>query len=778
MVYAAIGHYDMWSTQWIPFYALYLVKTIQEPRMRNAVLAGLFLVLSMLAEMIFGVFLALLTLILLAFVLGRRLRREAPEGVGLVQASGLLWRLATLGLVEAALYAPLLVPILREMRAGYELTGWGDALKVSVDLLGLVTPTALHPLGGDWVDTLEQTREGTARFSDVNTVFLGWTTLTLALVGAIAFRKKLAAWITGALVFCLFCLGPLLQINGRSLFDFDGLETSLPLPFIVLHYLPVIKANRVPNRFSAVLMLALAVLAGFGVAWLFGKIRGATTEGHPRPVKEATIRTVALAACCLLLAGLILFEHWSAPLPLTDARVPAVYEQLAADPEDYAVLQLPLGWRNSFGVLGDESTQTQYYQSLHHKRLLTGNISRNPPFKFDYFAQIPILESLITLETYGHVDAERREADQATAGELVSFYDIRYVAVAPGIPGRPPYVDTRDAALAYVEEVLPVTKVYDQDGWLLYEVDRPALSPTLTVDVGSGVPLESMALGEGWASPEEIQGASARWVEAQDARLFLPAEEGAAYHLTLRAMPFDFAEAEMQSVTLYVNGHDADTRILPSSWQSVPWDVPAAWLRPGLNDLRLHVRRLDAPTDVIPSDGTIGSTGVRAPVAIEVNSGGEAGFAYITVGDPASGEAQDGSLHAPGYNLAVIDAGSGRLLDRASFDLTLTGSEQEAADMVAWMAGVPTGSIVAAALQGCETPYLIPEVAAAFASIGATATVGPRGGACSHAAIGVQGAAPGTAPEASGPENAWLRVAPDLRTLALAVDWVTWEREK
>ena len=40
LVVAAIGHYDMWSTAWIPFYALYLFKTIRERRMRNAVLAG------------------------------------------------------------------------------------------------------------------------------------------------------------------------------------------------------------------------------------------------------------------------------------------------------------------------------------------------------------------------------------------------------------------------------------------------------------------------------------------------------------------------------------------------------------------------------------------------------------------------------------------------------------------------------------------------------------------------------------------------------------------
>ncbi len=185
----------------------------------------------------------------------------------------LLKRLAVLVLVAVVLYAIVLIPILSEMFGGYELAGWGDAEKLSVDLMGLVTPTALHPLGGDWVDTLRQTREGTSRFRDVNTVFLGWAGLALAIVGAVRYRRRLAAWITSFFVFAVFSLGPLLQINGRSIFDLDGLLVNVPLPFILLHYIPLVKANRVPNRFGVVLMLALAVLAGFGAYWLLGKLR-------------------------------------------------------------------------------------------------------------------------------------------------------------------------------------------------------------------------------------------------------------------------------------------------------------------------------------------------------------------------------------------------------------------------------------------------------------------------------------------------------------------------
>jgi Interleukin-like EMT inducer len=758
MVYAAIGHYDMWSTAWIPFYALYLIRTFREPRWRNAVLAAVFLVLAMLSEMIFGVFLAMLSLIILAFVIGRRERAHVAGG-----PSALLRRLLVLGLVATLLYLPLLVPILREMLGGYELAGWGDAEKLSVDLLGFVTPTALHPLGGGWVETLQQTREGTSRFSDVNTVFLGWTGLVLAVAGAVLYRRRLAAWIASFIVFALFSLGPLLQINGRSTFDLDGLAVNVPLPFILLHYLPIVKANRVPNRFSVVLMLSLAVLAGFGAYWLLKRVSNAKVRAS----------RFFLVPSFAILAILLVFEHWSVPLPLTDARIPPVYEQVPAG--DFSLLQLPLGWRNSFGVQGAESTQTQYYQSYHHKRLLSGNISRNRPFEFDYFRGVPILDSLTTIETYGQVDAERRASDRATAPEFVSFYDIRYVVVAPGIEGRPPYVDTRDEAVAYLEEVLPVEKVYDQDGWLLYRVDQPALPAAYPVDFGSAEPRMRMVLGEGWAEDEEIQGATANWAVAEQSRVFLPAAAGSDYRLTVEALPFDYPGAGEQGMALRVNGNELNRVTLAPGWAEYAWDVPADFLRPGLNDVWFEFDHVAAPADVLPGNGTIGTTGIQAPLAIEVHSGGPADFAYITVG--TGEEAQDGSVHGPGYNVAVIDPRTGRILDRQGFDTTPSGSEAEAAALADYLNALPEGRIVAVAMQGEGTAHLTEEAVAALHGLGGQAD--PRGTTgWSHALIGVKGAQAGTALEAAGPEDGWLRVAPDQRTLAVAVDSLLWERKE
>jgi hypothetical protein len=378
---------------------------------------------------------------------------------------------------------------------------------------------------------------------------------------------------------------------------------------------------------------------------------------------------------------------------------------------------------------------------------------------------------LITVQTYGEVDAERRAADQATAVDFVGFYDLRYVVVAPGVAGRPPYVDTRDDAVAYVEEVLPVEQVYDQDGWLLYRVEQPLPPDSLTVDLGSEEPLTAMALGEGWAQAEEIQGASANWAVVQGAQIFLPATGGTDHRLTVTLLPFDYPGAEVQEVTPQVNGHRLEGIGLSPGWGTHTWEVPGQFLRQGLNEVRFEFGRLDAPADVLPGSGTIGGTDVQAPVAIEVNSGGPADFAFITVG--TGDGAEDGSVHRPGYNVAVIHPRTGRLLDRQGFDTTPSGSELEAAALAGYIAGIPEGHIVAVALQGDGSANLTGDAVDALRTLGGQADLRGSTG-WSHAIIGVKGAAPGTALEVADPENGWLRVAPDLRTLSVAVDTIEW----
>ncbi|MCS7040792.1 MAG: hypothetical protein NZP34_14390, partial [Caldilineales bacterium] len=263
-VYLALGHYNIQNVHFLPFFVLYLLRLVERPTRRHVLLTALFAAWGLLVDVQFGVFMAFLAAcLLLARPWRGLLFHPRPDGRrwGGLTAAAALTVLLTL---------PYLGPTVRAfLAADYLLRGWGNALNLSADLGGWFTPTALHPLwGADWPAYLRAVQEGTAPFRDVNTVFLGYATAALALLGAVVLWRQQRGWTTAAVLSAVFTLGPLLQVRGRYVFDFDGLETSIPLPFLLLHYLPLVRGNRVANRWSLVLILALAVLAAAGLAVL------------------------------------------------------------------------------------------------------------------------------------------------------------------------------------------------------------------------------------------------------------------------------------------------------------------------------------------------------------------------------------------------------------------------------------------------------------------------------------------------------------------------------
>jgi hypothetical protein len=744
-VYAALGHNELVTTQWLPLYVLFLIKTLREERCLNAVLAGVFATLALLCDMLFAVFLIFLTLIVFGFAGRRRL-----SSLAVAKRFGLLL------LTCLVAYWPVGLPILKEFLSGaYAMEGWGHSDKLLVDLFGFTTPTALHPLfGGDWTRELIAVREGTARFVDVNTVFIGWAVVILALVASVRYWGRLKAWTLGALASGVLAMGPLLHIHGRSTFDLDGLLVNVPLPFILLHYIPFVNANRVPHRFSAVLTLCLAVLVGFAAYGILQRVQ----------------RRPLLLGLSGFLSFAVLFEHLAVPMPLTDARVPEWYYELAQEPGDFAILEFPLGWRNSFGVFGVERTQTEYYQTVHHKRLPSGNISRNPPFKFDYFRRIPIFDSIARIELYEELDPSRVAQDRLLAEDLVYFFDIRYLVFQPIVPNRPPYSDTRPRVEEYVQQVFPVDMVYqDQAGLIVYRVEQPDPKTELSIDFGTdGARLYQ---GAGWSRDEVLGESTANWAESAPPRVFIPLREVGDYELSFRALAFAYEGAPPQTLQIIINGQR-----LPESfsigpyWEEYAVTVPASYVKSGLNEVFLEAAYAASPRDVLPGNFAVGETGVTSPVEITVNSAGSyAGdFAYITV------EGEDASTHRRGYNLAVIHPASGAVVEKAGFDTF--ANEFEPQDLVDFVAHIPDGHIVAVAVKGDGATHLTEAAVQALASLGGQSDL--RGTEnLSHAMIGVKGAAPGSALEASGEGNSYLHVGqnPDERTLSVALDYVNIE---
>ena len=194
--------------------------------------------------------------------------------------------------------------------------------------MGYAVPTQLHPLLGGVIRAWshDSTPQPDGSYLAVNKgqqIYLGYVALALAIVGTSHGRRRGETWfwVTSALLFFVLTLGPNLRIAGQ--------DTGIPLPFRLLEVLPFFKGNRYPSRYSVMLLLSVAPLVAAGAC---GVLRGAYSVFRVLPIRQiGRPDGKALHASTLhsfmppsVLLALLLFEHLSAPLPISDLRVPAI----------------------------------------------------------------------------------------------------------------------------------------------------------------------------------------------------------------------------------------------------------------------------------------------------------------------------------------------------------------------------------------------------------------------------------------------------------------------
>lgn len=709
--YVVAGHFMLLSNQWLPYYALYLVRLARRnASRRDGAMWGVFLVLTGWTELTFLPFLALLTLFYLAYWLLMQ-RREvrnlfAPRtGAGKVggvpkMISGLVLgsSIALIGL------SPLILSLAFDIRRyGYYLTsGVGRIQIFSAELISFFLPSSQHPFLGGWA----------AGITTANTsyAFIGWAALALALIGLFARRGLPAArfWFVAAVLFALLMLGSTLYIGGEN--------TNLPMPFALLRLIPFVNANRYPARFNVMLMLALAPLFAWGVLALWNE------------------RHAAFKVALVALLALLVFEQLVLPVPLTNIQVPSVFDSLGKEPGDFTVLELPLGWRGSIVMQGETDDVAQFFQTADHKRRLGGITSRFPDFKLRYFAQVPVLRSLITLEQGRGVDAQERAGDRADAENVLDFFDIRYVSVNRA--------QTSPETLAFARDTLPLQEIYSDAGRVVYRVQREPAPERTEIDPSSD--FARLLFDDGWGNPQaDNAGFGYRWAMEGNARIWLPLEE-VDYNLSLHLRG---AHAN-QNVRLRVNEKDVAEWTLDDRWGEYEAKIPKEVLRDGLDEL-VFLTDTTPLQNAAPEDRTIGSTGVVAPVDISATGAGfDAGkYGEIIV---AGRNVIPGSR---GYHLAAIHPQTGAVDAVGAFD---TFADENASRKLGdWVGALPAGEIVAGVAIDDASQKLSGDAFAALQTLGVASDLRVQFRA-GHAFIGIKGIAPGQAVEdvsASVPAN-------------------------
>jgi hypothetical protein len=289
------------------------------------------------------------------------------------------------GLVCALLIAPVLEAAFAVWRAGQyvsQIYFWRSA-PAGMDPGALVLG---NPFNAFWGQPIMRLYEALGIFAFDGPAWLGVAPIVLLATRTSWSRLKPSRlWLLVIGVFFVWALGPYLLLF--------GVNTGLPIPGILLRYIPIVSNARIPGRAVVFVILGIAMLLAMAVS------------SSPRLRSNWSVAA---------LLALVFVDFWPQPLPLHHLETPPIYEQLARLPAG-GLLEIPLGIRDSFGEEGRIDTNVMYFQSVHRKPIVGGYVSRIPPSVRQTFTDSPVLQALLKL----------------SAGE---------VAAAPGVDGR----DVRD----------------------------------------------------------------------------------------------------------------------------------------------------------------------------------------------------------------------------------------------------------------------------------------------------------------------------------------------
>ena len=450
-----LGHFNLVFTEWIPFYVLTLLRLTSYPR-REAIGPSLRCATCLLLIAFCDFSYLIHALMFTALFVAYRMRIDGcrtywgRDGRKLAISLGFF----LIGFAPVLLMAG--IDLLGSgPAAAHGLSGGrsGGATAFQADLLSFITPSPLHPFLGPLVQPVASRFSGGPAEA---TVFAGYLPLVLGLIAATQLRLKepwVRFWCLVLMVFFILSLGPFPRVLGIGI-------NFIPLPYHLIMRTPILNHLRVPSRFDIMVMLSLAVLSAFSCRRLFDWF---ASRAH---------RSVIFLGITLT----ILFEYLAIPFPTFGASTPAIYEQIAKEPGQFTVLDIPLARTSGTGGIGKFPAPFMLYQTVHEKKIVGGQISRVPDATIQAFASRPLLRKIL------EVQGEKLPPDTAEDRPVRALLDdlavlqVRYVI----IHRRFTHSRIRD----YVEATLPVEKISEENGVIAFRVIPQAEHARRAADVG------------------------------------------------------------------------------------------------------------------------------------------------------------------------------------------------------------------------------------------------------------------------------------------------------
>lgn len=434
----ALGHLHIMATEWIPFYILYFLKTQRDYNLKNMLLAVLFLILSagcswyhLMSCLIFS------GLYILYFCI-----KEKTPLLIIKKSTGVFF-------LTVYILLPVFIVMIKEIMQ-HDFIGQHNPEEWSADIMSFFIPGEIQSFGRFFTPITSRFTGNTAE----NSNYLGCVVIFLSIFAIIKLwkRDKYVPFLTfSAFIFFILSLGTHLHVFGRV--------TKMPLPFLFLSkFVPFFSFSGVPERFHVMTMLCLAILSSFAVREILASKRKA----------KGTILVICLSS-------LLVLEFLAAPFPvssfpLTSFKggkrsapeafhpIPGFYTTIANDTGDYGILDVEAG-----PIYSERRLEVHYYQTIHNKKILRGNIARSHRRYDDFLTNTPGIASILMNREVFFNQGWHYELVRKTVENTFKHYKIKYVIVpAPG----------DDYPENYIVEFYGFNKVYEDNkirAYLVYD---------------------------------------------------------------------------------------------------------------------------------------------------------------------------------------------------------------------------------------------------------------------------------------------------------------------
>jgi hypothetical protein len=267
-----------------------------------------------------------------------------------------------------------------------------------IDLVTMLEGPPRHLIVGEIVTTLYHS-------VNINSIEeTGWLSIVGLFgtgVAVLRYRDQpeVRSWLVLGAVFFAIAVGPFIRVN--------GIDTGIPGPFALLRYVPGLSNARMPGRAIVVVQLAAAMLAAMVVARRAPHAFGG--------------------------AGWLLFllvESFPHPTPLYALpRADAVDAAIAASPVAGSVLELPMGIRDGFGMVGWLDHRMLIHQMRHERPLVGGFVARISRPLRERYLDTPVFTSAFGLSNPNRPQegplAAKDAADQGVAFLVINRDALR-----------------------------------------------------------------------------------------------------------------------------------------------------------------------------------------------------------------------------------------------------------------------------------------------------------------------------------------------------------------